>query len=77
MGIFSYIRYSTGGDIKNRKNMNELSYLGVSIKVKDGEYSVWEGCNGKPVVSINRILASKFIREFIKQKYPKEFELFK
>ena len=71
MGIFSYIRYSTCGDIKNMKNMNELSYLGVSIKVKDGEYSVWEGSNGKPVVSINRILASKFIREFIKQRYPK------
>ncbi|MDA7710536.1 hypothetical protein N8873_00560 [Flavobacteriaceae bacterium] len=51
--------------------MNELNYLGITIKVKDGEYSVWEGNDGKPTVSINRILASKFIREFIKQRYPK------
>jgi len=51
--------------------MNELNYLGITIKVKDGEYSVWEGVYGKPTVSINRILASKFIREFIKQRYPK------
>ena len=42
-------------------NMNELNYLGITIKVKDGEYSVWENSDGKPVVRINRILASKFI----------------
>lgn len=51
--------------------MNEISYLGTTIKVKDGEYSVWEGYDGKPTISINRILASKFIRGFIQQKYPK------
>jgi hypothetical protein len=51
--------------------MNELNYLGITIKVKDGEYSVWENSDGKPVVRINRILASKFIREFIKKRYPK------
>ncbi len=51
--------------------MRELNYLGVSIKVKDNEFDVWEGYNGKPTVSINRILASKFIREYIKQTYPK------
>lgn len=50
--------------------MNEINYLGTSIKVKDGEYSVWEGYDGKPTISINRILASKFIREFIKTRYP-------
>ena len=52
-------------------NMNEINYLGITIKVKDGEYSVWEGSDGKPTISINRILASKFIREFIKHHYPK------
>ena len=52
--------------------MNEINYLGTSIKVKDGEYSVWEGYDGKPTISINRILTSKFIREFQKQDIPIE-----
>lgn len=58
-------------DIKNRKDMNQLNYLGVTIEVKSDEISVWEGNEGKPVVSINRILSSKFIRNFIKLQFPK------
>lgn len=51
--------------------MNQLNYLGVAIEVKPEEISVWEGIEGRPVVSINRILTSKFIRNFIKQQFPK------
>jgi len=51
--------------------MNQLNFLGVQINVKPNEFSVWEGSDGRPVVNINRILASKFIRNYIKQQYPK------
>jgi len=54
-----------------RIKMNEINYLGVKLKVNPKDIWVYEGSDSKPVVSINRILASKLIREFIKQNYPK------
>ena len=51
--------------------MNELNYLGIKIKVNPKKVWVYEGSDGKPVVSIDRILASQFIREYIKQSFPK------